>query len=598
MTRRKSLVGFSLAAVAALVPASAGAQNVDIVTQNITVDLTSDNHTVVEIEATLQATGTSPYLYTYLPGMPVTSVDIDGIATYVEPHPSYPDMVSVVHYPVPLTAGDQAVAKMVLSGTPDCSSSYYPSMVACKRSADETIFPPGRPGNAWYFMNVYDVDTFTGQVQVKAPAAHTVVAGQGPAVEIDDSQPGLKTWTFDYTTPVELLGLYAGTAATVSSSDGYPVLGVFQNNGANEANMSAAVDLASRVLPVYGQLYSPVPVERANIIVVPSNFEFGGMGLLGTIFLSDVVLDQADFMLEQGIAHEFGHTWWGNSASGAIYEEGPFLSEGFTEYSAWRALGQVQQPQVRTAGMRMNAVWYMYRRPNDVDAPIIDPNTYGSPAYVFVTYHKGPLVLRHLEQVVGADAFGQALQTFLARGAGGLSIAAFEQDVLAAGGVDISAEVQQWLYATGYPRFTVSSQLNGVADGVDVALQVITDGAFELPVPVRFTFSDGTTLDDKLQLSPGETNHDFSLTERPVAIEIDPDWTLVREVNLVAPTDVNFDNTVDAADLMEVALRNGAYLPTTRRMDGSYDPLYDINRDRVVDDLDLNEVIAATAGAE
>ena len=71
-------------------------------------------------------------------------------------------------------------------------------------------------------------------------------------------------------------------------------------------------------------------------------------------------------------------------------------------------------------------------------------------------------------------------------------------------------------------------------------------------------------------------------------IQLDPEWTSVREI--ASSGDVSFDGAVDGIDLVEVALRIGAYLPSERRRDGGYDPLYDLNGDRRIDALDLSAI--------
>ena len=63
---------------------------------------------------------------------------------------------------------------------------------------------------------------------------------------------------------------------------------------------------------------------------------------------------------------------------------------------------------------------------------------------------------------------------------------------------------------------------------------------------------------------------------------------MVRAVSPRVPGDVSLDGLKDAVDLMEIALRVGGRVPGARRQDGSYDPLYDTNADRVIDEEDLD----------
>jgi aminopeptidase N len=314
-----------------------------------------------------------------------------------------------------------------------------------------------------------------------------------------------------------------------------------------------------------------------------------GAGFLGNIFVNEVVFTSHDYLVEQGMAHELAHSWWGNLANASYPTEGAFLGEGMAEYAAWRGLGVLRDNATRAAGMRMDAVWYMYRRPDDIDVPILAPNAQSSPSFVHVTYHKGALVLRALEEAVGADAFAAALQAFVARGYGQLTVAGLVEEVAAAGDYDATTFVNEWLYRTGFPRIVVAPQVEG--GEVTLSLEVVGD--FHLHAPVRFTFADGTTREEAVELSPGANEHAFSLDERPSAVEIDPRWTMAREVSAALPADVTCDGELDAADLVAVALQSGAVLPEERRVDGGYDPLYDVDRDRVIGDLDLEAVLQA-----
>jgi hypothetical protein len=120
----------------------------------------------------------------------------------------------------------------------------------------------------------------------------------------------------------------------------------------------------------------------------------------------------------------------------------------------------------------------------------------------------------------------------------------------------------------------------------NVALEVVVEGDFDLELPARAFHSDGTFSESRLVLGPGTSSH--SLGGAPVLIQLDPEWTAVREIRSGA--DVSFDGAVDGIDLIEVALRIGAYLPSERRRDGSYDPLYDLDDNRTIDELDLTAI--------
>ena len=79
------------------------------------------------------------------------------------------------------------------------------------------------------------------------------------------------------------------------------------------------------------------------------------------------------------------------------------------------------------------------------------------------------------------------------------------------------------------------------------------------------------------------------------AVEVDPEWSMAREIAPALPGDVTLDGRVDGADLIALALQQGRYLPELRRVDGGYDPLYDLARDGVIDAADMQVVLDAVA---
>lgn len=581
-----SLLALVTTATISLSAGTAAAQDVDILQQDVVVDLTESDSTTIQFDALVQATDSTASFLLYEPALPIASATVDGVPAPIEPHPQYPGQVLILTYPTPLTAGQQALISVLLSGQDSCGH----ASAFCQRDDSETIFTAPSPGSAWYAVNLYEqTDPFVGSVEVLAPTGQIVVAGQGTPTVVEPAGEGFDSWLFEIDHPTDLLGLYAGVADTMSSTSGYPVTALYQGTSHDADEVQRAVDTTSTLIPVFEEQYGTLPIDEANIIAVPDNFAFGGMGMLGKVFVNEVVFTSHDYLVEQGMAHEFAHSWWGNLATSDRPNQRAFFSEGMAEYAAWRAMGVAYGDEVRTAGMRMNATWYMYRRPNDEDAAVLDNDIQESPVYFFVTYHKGAMVMRALEEQVGAEDFDTALKSFVARGHGGLSTGALIEDVLAASGYDASLFVEQWLRREGFPRLNVTPV---VQDG-DVTLYIDVQGDHQLHVPLRFTMADGTTVLESIQIGPGPSEHSFGLAERPMSVEVDPAWTMAREVSSATPADVNLDGSVDGADLIDVALRHGAWLPTERRIDGSYDALYDVLRDESIDDADLDAVAAA-----
>jgi peptidase M1-like protein len=586
---RASLAAFPLALVAFASPDLALAQRTDILEQHLQVDLTG-NDIAVDIVAKITAVDALEDVLIPTLALPIETAEVDGVAIQPVPDPMYPQYVLHLVLGATVAAGRDVVVHVKIRGTPDCVSQIVPRHIACEWTpSHEAVLPFGGPAHALYLFNLFATDAFTGDIVVHAPAQLEIAAGQGSPTAVSDAPDGTKSWTFAFNTPTELVPIYATDGVTVTSTAGFRVRGYFHDSPMSRANMVRAVNLAGHVFPFYGTLYDLAPpIDEAHILIVPPTFEFGGLGFLGNVMWSEIVIGVYDFLLEQGVAHEFAHTWWGNIASAGDPNEAPFFSESFAEYSAWRALGDVHGDDMRTSGVRMNAVWYMYTRPRGVDVAILDPNVGNSPAYVHATYHKASTVVRTLEEAVGTDAFTRALRRFVKRGPGGLGVDTLIADIRQETGYDATPDVDQWMRRTGYPTIAASATVQDAG----ATVQLDTQGGYRVHVPVRFTFADGTRSEQAIEVEDGHTEKQFQLPHRPIATEIDPRWTFVREVKPATAGDATLDGEIDAADLIEIALHRGA-LPPERRRDGHYDPFYDVDGDRKVDDRDLDAAAQA-----
>lgn len=587
--RRSSFAALATVSALAVAPTLAHAQGVDILRQDLLVDIATADATTATIDLELLATASTTGFSTVNFAMPVSQVMVNEVIATAVPNPSYPEYLTDIVFPSTFGPGDAISVTIELSGTPTCRTSGQ----ACKRSPEETIFTFATPGAAWYHANPFEPDPFLGSVAMRVQSGFLAAAGNGTLREITPDGEGTERWIFDFLAPTEIFGGYAASSANVSKLEsvaGFPVSAIFPTGIENSSEVERAADVASRVLPVLMKHYGALPISRASLVTVPKTFAFGAMSTLGIVFVNEVVFTTDTYLVEQGMAHETSHFWWGNLASAEEPREGPFFGESMAEYSGWRALGELDGPQKRTAGMRMNANWYMYRRPGDVDMAVLTGDQ-DSPAFVYSVYHKGPVVLRTLAEYVGEAEFGEALKRALALGHGGLSIEKLADDVAKETGVDLNPLIDQWLRKKGFPSISVSTMRE--ADGTTLTFDV--EGAYTLRVPVVLTFEGGEVTTEWIDIEEGSSSITFPEKTALLGIELDPEWTMVREIMPERREDVTFDGDVDGADLVATALRVGTFLPDKRRVDGGYDPLFDIDEDREVGDADLEQIIDAAS---
>lgn len=563
----------ALALLLCALPARAA---VDITRQDVAVDLTTSATALeVTVTLTLASDGSAAAVDLLAPTLTVGSAALDG-APVAFLASTYLLRITPA---APLSAGAHTL-ELKLSGVPRCTSS---GRRECARSAGLTFFASVGEAVRWYVLAYAGNDLFTGTLRVRDVAAHEVAAVQGGPAQKTDHGDGTATWAFDYTAPTEQLGFVSGGLTAVHSADGF-VTGLVAD-AATRPVMERFVADAARYYPVFTELYGPLPLAHFNVAFVPPDFVAGAMGLFGLVLASELLTNPGLDYMVPAFPHEVAHSWWGDYAS----PETPFLSEGMAEYSLWRATGILDGEAAAVAGRRMNAVWYLYGRGNDGDAAILDPGIYGSAVYVHVTYHKGSVVVRTLEEAVGTEAFTRGLKAAV-QNHRLLGIDDWLGELQAQTPLDLKPWRKAWLESPGFPRLAVAGAAG--ADG-RVQLRVTMAGDFPLQAPLVFRFSDGSVQTRSLRLGAGATDFAETFAAAPVSIALDPGWTAVREVQPEVRGDLNLDGLVDGADLLEVAVHQGGALPAARRMDGRYDPLFDVDGDRTIGPLDVQAVLQA-----
>lgn len=571
----------------------APARAAELVHQDIAVDVTSATLRVV-VDATVAVSPGETGLWVFTPSLVPSVFTVNGSPTQMRPISGVSEAVEL-----PLDVGTPALegearVHLEMEGVLTCDQG---GRVVCVQSAADTALVPAAFGAAWYLQNVVEADPFDLDIAVTAPEDREVIAGSGSPLEVGAPSGGVRVWRYGAPVPVELLMLYARPGARVQSQGGFEVVGMTPDRAATRERMQRAVDLGGQLMPIFGEMLGSYTGERAHLLAMPRSFVAGGIGLLGTVLFGEFVVDDLDYLLEQGTAHELGHTWWGGLASAPPRSpHGGFMQEAFAEYTAWNGLGRIQGDAARTSGVRMNAVWYMYRRPTTRDLAILDPQVQGSNLYVFVAYHKASVVLRALEERAGQDVFLRALRRLQGRGAGGLTPEAFLEDLATEAGPAVRTAAETWLNTPGFPSLVVATTTTRTPGGTLVGLDVARSGGFPMELPLQFILEGGERVARTVSLEEDALHLDVALEGTLVALEVDPAWTMPREVTPAVLGDVTMDGQVDAADVMEVVLRQGTYLPDTRREDGAYDPLFDVDLDRRVDEADADAVLVLAQG--
>lgn len=165
------------------------------------------------------------------------------------------------------------------------------------------------------------------------------------------------------------------------------------------------------------RLFGPYAWERFDILTMPPSFPYGGMENPRLTFLTPTLL-AGDRSLVSVVAHELAHSWTGNLVSNASAEHF-WLNEGFTVFAERRivealygketcelqaAVGQRSLEKAITRFKDKPELTQLHTRLDGID-----------PDEVFseVSYEKGYLFLRALEESVGREAFDRFLRAWV-----------------------------------------------------------------------------------------------------------------------------------------------------------------------------------------
>jgi leukotriene-A4 hydrolase len=184
---------------------------------------------------------------------------------------------------------------------------------------------------------------------------------------------------------------------------------------------AAAFELSDleETLAAAEQLFGPYDWDRADFLVMPPSFPYGGMENPRLTFVTPSLL-AGDKSLVNVVAHELAHAWTGNLVTNANANHF-WLNEGFTVYAERRILEAMhgrETSELHAAIGRHDledALARFARRPELTSLRTELSGLHPDDAYSSVPYEKGYFFLRRLEEEAGRPAFDQFLLTYLRR---------------------------------------------------------------------------------------------------------------------------------------------------------------------------------------
>ena len=311
---------------------------------------------------------------------------------------------------------------------------------------------------------------------------------------------------FDQTTPIStyLFAFAAGRFQIETGDRGGRTFRMFhrETDAAKVArNREAIFDLHARALE-WLEAYTdiPYPFGKFDFVLIPS-FQFGGMEHPGAVFynedglLLDPTATENQFLGRASvISHETAHMWFGDLVTMRWFND-VWMKEVFANFMA----AKIVNPSFPKVNHDLRFFFQHYPAAYGVDRTeganpirqdLANLNEAGS-LYGAIIYQKAPIVMRHLERLIGADAFRDGLREYLAGHQFGNAtwtdlITVLDKRTDA----DLVAWSRAWVEERGRPRITVTT---GAENGQGAQVSLIADDPLgrKLVWPQTITIAEG-----------------------------------------------------------------------------------------------------------
>lgn len=280
------------------------------------------------------------------------------------------------------------------------------------------------------------------------------------------------------------------------------------------------------------------------------------------------------------LSHELAHQWFGDKITCGSWKD-IWLNEGITEYLSGLVVENFDGAAsfVTWKGNKTTSITsqptgnlYLY------DSQLTDVNRIFSSR---LTYNKGSMVTNMLRYVMGDTNFFQALRNYQADPLLAYKYAVtpqFQAHLEAVHGSSLQEFFNDWVYKEGYPIYAINAYKSGATQAIVTINQTqsITNSAqtgyvsyFEMPVPVRLTFSNGATQD--LRLNNTFNGQNFVVTIPAgvtiTAVTFDPNKDIISKnsTTTLSSDDFTFSNQVNlfpnpSRDYVEIELPSYANL--------------------------------------
>ena len=325
----------------------------------------------------------------------------------------------------------------------------------------------------------------TWEAAIHVPAGLTVVMS-APRIEQPITQGGESVFNFrmDHSVAPYMIAIAVGDLAFKSLG---PRTGVWAEPVTLDAAARELSD-TEKMVAAAEKLYGPYRWGRYDVLVLPPSFPYGGQENPTMTFLTPTFI-AGDKSLVALVAHELAHSWSGNLATNAVWNDF-WLNEGMTTYAEGRIVeelyGKKSAAEHSALGIdAMNAAIKENGGPGGADTRLhLDlKGRHPDEGLSDIAYEKGAEFLRTIEANVGRDRFDAWLKGWFDRHAfqpvtSAIFLADIRQNLVKGDkALENKLMLDRWVYQPGVPANMVRPPADTFAEQDKAAANFINHAA-------------------------------------------------------------------------------------------------------------------------
>jgi hypothetical protein len=283
----------------------------------------------------------------------------------------------------------------------------------------------------------------------------------------------------------------------------------------------------AQYLEMYRQLVGLYPYSKFALV---ENFWETGYGMPSFTLLGETII-RFPFILHSSYPHELLHNWWGNSVY-VDFKTGNWC-EGLTAYMADHLIKEQRGQGIDYRRSTLQKFTNYVNEENDF--PLAEfRSRYNEPSEA-IGYGKSLMMWNMLRQDLGDENFVRGFQKFNRNNK--FKFASFDDIRIAmeeTSGKDLSEFFTRWVMRKGAPELqmkNVTVNKSGESYTIEFTLaQVQKEDPFVVNVPV-FIYTESDFVKEILNMNSREQSYSVNLNNKPVRIDIDPEFDLFRRLH-------------------------------------------------------------------